>query len=98
MEIAAPAEEPRKYDKHNPDTPEMNANIMERLWYCFRFVAIFLAAAAGSTSREFRINKPTQEIERVTTTAMIVVNRVCINSTGILREDANCGYIEDSVS
>ena len=49
----------------------------------------FLDAAAGSTSRELRISRPTLEMVSVTTTAMAVVKMACDKCTGMPREDAN---------
>lgn len=59
---------------------------------------MFLAAAAGSTSSEFKINKPTQEILRVTMIAIITVNNICVRLTEIPLVEANCGQTIPSVS
>ena len=53
-----------------PAIPAKSAKRMQNRWYCRRFLATFLAAAPGSTKREFRIKRPTQEMLSVTTMAM----------------------------
>ena len=50
---------------------------------------MFLAAAAGSTSRELRIKSPTQEIDRVTIMAIAVVKIVCKRRMEIPLEEAS---------
>lgn len=76
--------------------PLTNANRIENNWYCFKFLATFLAAAAGKISSELRINKPTQEIANVTTTAIITVKIVWVIPVEIPLEDANWGWMEES--
>ena len=55
------------------------------------FRAMFLDAAPGRIKRELMIKRPTHEIARVTTTAMMVVNVVCTKNVENPLEDANWG-------
>ena len=48
-------------------------------------MAIFLAEAPGSTNKELIIRSPTQLTVRVTTTAIVHVNRISINNVLIPR-------------
>ena len=55
---------------------------------------MFRAAAAGSTSRELRISRPTQEMARVTTTAITAVKIPCVQTVLIPREEASWGVVQ----
>ena len=69
--------------------PLIKAKPMAYRWYCFKFFARLRAEAAGSTSKLFKIRRPTLEMLNVTTTAMATVNRVLAVLTGIPREEAS---------
>ena len=77
-EIAAPVDVPSVYDIMRPSTPAINALVTEYIWYCLKFFAMFLAAAPGKTRREFKISKPTQEMESVMMIAIATVKTVCV--------------------
>ena len=64
-----------------PATPASTAPSRENRWYCLMFRARFRAAAAGSTSRELMTSRPTQVMDRVTTTAMATENTVSCQNT-----------------
>ena len=68
-----------------------NANNTENRWYWRRFLDTLRADAPGRTNNEFRIKRPTQEIAKVTTTAMADVNMVWVNLVLMPRDEARYG-------
>ena len=59
---------------------------------------MFRAEAPGRTIREFRISRPTLEMDSVTTTAMATMNSVWLSPTGMPREEASWGWMAVRVS